>query len=216
MGREVDFGTQRIGARHTLRNIEMGPQHLVPQRSANAEEAVAKPATTRHAIFTTRRAVLGGGAMMLLGCTCGQARADGEDKVCQQCAGSGAIPCGLCNGTGLFLLAQGLVEQSVECPQCSGAGALKCTRCLGTGLFNTAGLLRGPMVSQGKLRVRDDGSIEILDCEAFPATRGKACRGGGGEQDNRLTEELVQSAPKGGLVRRPELQLLDGTSLENM
>eukprot|EP00271_Cylindrocystis_brebissonii_P011612 TRINITY_DN29485_c0_g1_i1.p1 TRINITY_DN29485_c0_g1~~TRINITY_DN29485_c0_g1_i1.p1 ORF type:complete len:238 (+),score=22.41 TRINITY_DN29485_c0_g1_i1:198-911(+) len=128
----------------------------------------------------------------------------GED-VCGQCYGSGKVPCGLCEGTGRWLTGtQNGIQVRDTCPQCEGAGQLKCARCLGTGLKNTAGLLRGPAVTEGRLRVREDGSLQILDCDYFPATRGKDCTSALDFETSLLTEERAQSASRGKLYPRPD------------
>ncbi|GAQ83236.1 hypothetical protein KFL_001400200 [Klebsormidium nitens] len=140
----------------------------------------------------------------VFGCKASHADSSQGEALCSQCHGSGAVPCNLCGGTGQWRQGfQNGIEQTLECPQCSGRGLLKCVRCLGTGLGDTGGLLRGAAVKEGHMRVRADGSIEILDCDYFPATRGKDCRPSA--NDNRLTEDRALSAPRGGLYPRPDL-----------
>lgn len=80
-----------------------------------------------------------------------------NETTCNNCLGSGTIPCELCSGTGFWRALSGndpkQLYKGVVCPECEGAGKLPCPVCLGTGEGNIKGLLRRRRVPPGKGRV---------------------------------------------------------------
>ncbi|GAB0493614.1 hypothetical protein MMPV_004899 [Pyropia vietnamensis] len=90
-------------------------------------------------------------------------------KACYTCGGAGYNPCPLCGGGGVLAIDDSVViDREVKCPSCNGAGILPCAACVGLGLANVAGILRAG-ARDGRLRMRRDGAVQVLDCEAFPA-----------------------------------------------
>ncbi|KAJ8900777.1 hypothetical protein NDN08_000078 [Rhodosorus marinus] len=95
------------------------------------------------------------------------------EDLCKNCSGRGLQECSFCLGTGLFELGDSIAMSTQVCPNCSGRGSVVCPSCVGLGLRNVKGVLRDGS-NDGSLRVRRDGSIEILDCDAFPSCSNKA------------------------------------------
>lgn len=118
-----------------------------------------------------------------------------SDQLCRQCAGRGRQPCPLCAGTGSLQIQDGIVDSINSCPNCNGRRSVRCAACIGLGLSQVNGILRNGSsfrlciffpfcysripaltwflftagVRSGTLRMRRNGSYEIMDCSAFPA-----------------------------------------------
>eukprot|EP00245_Coleochaete_scutata_P009490 TRINITY_DN3134_c0_g1_i1.p1 TRINITY_DN3134_c0_g1~~TRINITY_DN3134_c0_g1_i1.p1 ORF type:complete len:270 (-),score=12.88 TRINITY_DN3134_c0_g1_i1:95-904(-) len=195
-------GHSQVGEARQCQNKLFTALSVLSEDMGRTKQLSQSPPATRRRLMC---AIVIGSALLRPGGE-GEAHAAVSPENCAQCGGQGVVQCGLCQGSGRWLVAVRNGFQVLdECPQCIGTGKLKCIRCLGTGLGNTAGLLRGPAVKEGKLRVRPDGSIEILDCDFFPATRGKQCRSPDSSEDtNLITEERANTAPRGQLYPRPD------------
>lgn len=98
----------------------------------------------------------------------GQATEWKDEDICSECLGRGDLTCTFCEGSGVFDVGDELVNYSLECPNCVGAGTIKCSACIGLGLAQTNGILRDG-ARDGRLRMRRDGSFDILQCDAFPS-----------------------------------------------
>eukprot|EP00190_Bangiopsis_sp_CCMP1999_P006835 CAMPEP_0198723948 /NCGR_PEP_ID=MMETSP1475-20131203/1460_1 /TAXON_ID= ORGANISM="Unidentified sp., Strain CCMP1999" /NCGR_SAMPLE_ID=MMETSP1475 /ASSEMBLY_ACC=CAM_ASM_001111 /LENGTH=144 /DNA_ID=CAMNT_0044485291 /DNA_START=83 /DNA_END=518 /DNA_ORIENTATION=- len=90
------------------------------------------------------------------------------EELCKMCYGKGFQTCSFCMGSGLFDLGDTVSSNTHVCPNCTGRGTITCPRCVGLGLRNVKGILRDG-ANEGTLKVRRDGTIEILKCEAFPS-----------------------------------------------
>lgn len=81
----------------------------------------------------------------------------GSESTCQNCHGTGKVPCELCLGTGFWRAISGndprQKYKGVVCPECEGTGNLICPVCLGTGEGNVRGLLRRRTVQPGPGRI---------------------------------------------------------------
>lgn len=48
-----------------------------------------------------------------------------EDELCYVCAGHGQVPCMLCEGSGTFVVDDGVVvDRAQPCPSCGGSGTI--------------------------------------------------------------------------------------------
>uniref|UniRef100_A0A7S0BIN5 CR-type domain-containing protein n=1 Tax=Rhodosorus marinus TaxID=101924 RepID=A0A7S0BIN5_9RHOD len=126
--------------------------------------------------FSRRDVLKLGGAFAIAGWLPLPARAAKEwkpEELCRNCSGRGLQECSFCLGTGLFELGDSIAMSTQVCPNCSGRGSIVCPSCVGLGLRNVKGVLRDGS-NDGSLRVKKDGSIEILNCEAFPSCSSRA------------------------------------------
>ncbi|KAA8497179.1 Protein EMBRYO SAC DEVELOPMENT ARREST 3, chloroplastic [Porphyridium purpureum] len=94
-----------------------------------------------------------------------------KEDLCLTCQGTGTVMCDFCRGSGAFQVQDSVVDYATPCPNCQGRGSLVCTSCIGLGLSSNLikGILRDGQ-NDGRLRVRPNGSIEILRRSAFPST----------------------------------------------
>jgi len=97
-----------------------------------------------------------------------QRKAWAEEDLCEACTGKGSVACDMCQGSGTLSIDDSVVAYDTRCPSCAGQGAFPCPKCIGLGLADVRGILRDGS-SDGRLRIRRDGTIEILDCDAFPS-----------------------------------------------
>lgn len=52
---------------------------------------------------------------------------------CDQCSGSGVIPCNYCHGTGFLTMGDIIIGTGNKCPVCMGKGEKECSKCMGSG-----------------------------------------------------------------------------------
>ena len=52
---------------------------------------------------------------------------------CDECDGTGDVPCNYCGGTGFLMLGNELIGTNNDCPVCKGTGLIECKKCMGAG-----------------------------------------------------------------------------------